>query len=95
MSRRPAERFGLGDGLGDRKGRLAAGFDADVVVYDPARQWRVSAAELRSNAGWSPYEGRSVTGRVTMTLVRGEVVYDGTDVVGRPGGGRFVAPAPR
>jgi len=91
MSRRPAERFGLGD----RKGRLAAGFDADVVVYDPARQWRVSAAELRSNAGWPPYEGRSVTGRVTMTLVRGEVVYDGTDVVGRPGGGRFVAPAPR
>jgi allantoinase len=88
MSRRPAERFGLGE----RKGQLAAGFDADVVVFDPDRRWRVAAAELRSNAGWSPYEGRSVTGRVTTTLVRGRVVYDGTDVVGEPGGGRFVSP---
>lgn len=88
MSRRPAERFGLGK----RKGQLAAGFDADVVVFDPDRRWQVAAAELRSNAGWSPYEGRSVTGRVTTTLVRGRVVYDGTDVVGEPGGGRFVSP---
>jgi allantoinase len=88
MSRRPAERFGLGE----RKGQLAAGFDADVVVFDPDRRWRVAAAELRSNAGWSPYEGHSVTGRVTTTLVRGRVVYDGTDVVGEPGGGRFVSP---
>jgi len=88
MSRRPAERFGLGE----RKGQLVAGFDADVVVFDPGQRWRVAAAQLRSNAGWSPYEGRSVTGRVTTTLVRGRVVYDGTDVVGEPGGGRFVSP---
>jgi len=88
MSRRPAERFGLGH----RKGQLAAGFDADVVVFDPDRRWRVAAAELHSNAGWSPYEGRTVTGRVAMTLLRGAVVYDGTDVVGEPGQGHFVAP---
>jgi allantoinase len=54
----------------------------------------VAAAELHSNAGWSPYEGRAVTGRVAMTLVRGTVVYDGTHVVGEPGYGRFVAPVP-
>jgi len=78
--------------LGERKGQLVAGFDADVVVFDPGQRWRVAAAQLRSNAGWSPYEGRSVTGRVTTTLVRGRVVYDGTDVVGEPGGGRFVSP---
>jgi len=89
MSRRPAERFGLGH----RKGQLAAGFDADVVVFDPDRRWRVAAAELHSNAGWSPYEGRTVTGRVAMTLLRGSVVYDGSDVVGEPGHGRFVARA--
>jgi allantoinase len=63
-----------------------------VVVFDPDRQWRVAAAELHSNAGWSPYEGRTVTGRVAMTLLRGAVVYDGTDVVGEPGQGHFVAP---
>ncbi len=86
MSRRPAELFGLAH----RKGDLRPGLDADVVVFDPDARWTVDERELHSNAGWSPYQGRDVRGAVTLTVARGEVVWDGTTVLSSPGRGRFV-----
>jgi len=89
MSSRPAELFGLGD----RKGRLAPGYDADIVAFDPDRSWVVDETQLHSNAGWSPYHGMELTGRVVLTVAGGEVVWDGNDVVARPGRGRVLEPS--
>ena len=57
-----------------RKGRLAAGFDADLVVVDPALERIVDADHLRSFADYSPYEGERLTGWPVLTLLRGRVI---------------------
>ena len=88
-SARPAQIYGL-DG---RKGRIAPGFDADLVLVDPAGEWTVEPGEIRSKAGWSPFEGRVLRGCVVATFLRGEEVFANGEVVGEPGGGRPVAPA--
>lgn len=78
--------------LDHRKGRLAPGMDADITVFDPERQWIVDEKRLHSNAGWSPYHGMASNGRILLTMVRGRVVYDGEQVVGRAGGGTVITP---
>ena len=83
----PARRFGLWP----RKGSLLPGADADIVVLDPDEEWVVDPAALVTPAGWSPYAGRRLRGRVRRVLARGEEVFDGARVRGRPGRGRFVA----
>ncbi len=85
LSTNPAKIFGLWP----RKGDLARGFDADIVVFDPVPERVLSAAELHSQAGYSPYEGLPVVGKVTTTICRGEVVYREGTVVGKPGFGEF------
>lgn len=61
-------------GLWPRKGAVAPGFDADVALVDPAAHWTLSSADVRSKAGWTPYDGRPVTGRVVRTFLRGKLV---------------------
>jgi allantoinase len=82
----PAKRFGLWP----RKGTLAPGADADVMVLDESIAWTVEPAWLVTPAGWSPYAGRQLRGRVIATFSRGERVWDGERVLARPGHGRFV-----
>jgi len=82
----PAKIFGLWP----RKGDLAPGSDADIVLFDPRPERLLAAAELHSRAGFSPYEGLTVRGRVTTTICRGEVVYRDGHVVGPMGFGEFV-----
>ena len=86
LSQGPARIFGLSD----RKGSLDVGADADVVVFDPDAEWTITADTLHMNTDFSPFEGRRIRGAVSCTLSRGVVVYEGSDVVGRPGHGRFV-----
>ena len=62
-------------GLEERKGRLAVGFDADMVVFDPKAEWSVTPAELHYRHAISPYLGERLTGKVLMTFLRGEWVY--------------------
>ena len=90
-SEAPARTFGLYP----RKGQIAPGFDADLVVVDPSASWTMRAAHLQSAAGWTPYEGRAMRGRVVATLVRGRLVYDGQTVLAQPGDGQFIRPATR
>ena len=85
LSSNPARIFGVWP----RKGDLAPGFDADIVLFDPRPQRELTAAELHSRAGFSPYEGMTVTGRVKTTIVRGQTVYQDGDIVGKPDVGRF------
>jgi allantoinase len=86
VSEQPARRFRLWP----RKGSLVPGADADVLVLDPDAEWQVDPAALVTPAGWSPYAGRRVRGRVIATYSRGERVWDGQRVTAAPGRGRFV-----
>ncbi len=72
MSERPARLAGLAA----RKGRIAPGLDADLVVWDPDDERVVDAAALRFRHKISPYVGRALTGRVHLTVLRGQIVYD-------------------
>ena len=74
-------------GLYPRKGTIAVGSDADLVVFDPTITQRVTGSMLKGNADYSPYEGWEVTGWPVITLRRGEVVYRDGEVLGRPGSG--------
>jgi allantoinase len=82
----PAERFGVGH----VKGSLEVGFDADIAVFDPRDAWDIDAGDMFSNAGWTPYQGMTTTGRVTTTISRGTVVWDGTELIGARGRGAVV-----
>jgi dihydroorotase (multifunctional complex type) len=76
-------------GLWPRKGRLAPGADADVILVDPAATRTLRNADVISRAGWTPFDGRTMTGRVMRTYLRGRLVAeDGRPLDAR--GGRFV-----
>jgi dihydropyrimidinase len=77
-------------GLYPRKGALAVGSDADLVVFDPDLERTVTAGMLKSNANYSVYEGRRVTGWPVMTIRRGEIVFDDDTVMGAPGSGEVL-----
>ncbi len=68
------------NGLYPRKGTIAPGSDADLVVLDPSQTRRVRAADLHMETDYSPYEGLEVTGWPVTVLQRGRVVVDGGQV---------------
>jgi dihydropyrimidinase len=82
----PAKIFGLFP----RKGTIAPGSDADIVVFDPHRTLTLSAATLHMNVDYNPYEGRQVTGAADTVLSRGRAVIENGAFVGRKGGGSFL-----
>ncbi len=89
----PARAFGLSG----RKGVLAVGADADVVVFDPAREVVLSrkvapqgGIRLHENCDYTPYEGFHLTGWPALTMSRGEIIAQDGEFVGRPGRGRFL-----
>jgi dihydropyrimidinase len=80
-----ARRFGL-----SRKGSIAPGFDADLVVFDPATPFEFSTRTSHMNVDYDLFDGESSTGSVRHTLCRGAMVYDRGEIVTQPGHGRFV-----
>lgn len=81
-------------GLYPRKGTIAVGSDADLVVWDPEARTSVVGAEGQSRSGYSLYEGWEVAGGAAVTISRGEVVYADGEVVAGPGRGRLVRRGP-
>jgi len=87
----PAKIFGLFP----RKGTIAPGSDADIVVFDPNRKQRLSVKTLHMKVDYNPYEGREVTGVTDTVISRGRVVIDGGKFTGRAGAGSFLKRATR
>jgi dihydropyrimidinase len=86
FSTAPAKLFGLYP----RKGTIAVGADADIVVFDPERELTISAANHHSRVDYNLFEGVTVRGAPAFVLHRGEVVVDGDRLVGEPGRGSFI-----
>jgi dihydropyrimidinase len=78
-------------GLYPRKGVIAAGSDADIVIYDPSQHQTLSVKTHHMNVDYSAYEGMEITGRVLTTLSRGRVVIDDGQYLGSTGHGAFLA----
>jgi dihydropyrimidinase len=87
----PAKIFGLFP----RKGTIAPGSDADIVVFDPQRTITLSANTLHMKVDYNPYEGRQVTGAADTVLSRGRLVIEDGKFVGRSGAGSFLKRASR
>ncbi len=86
ISTSPAKLFGMYP----RKGAIAVGSDADLVVYDPNRRHTISARTHHMDVDYSCYEGREVQGGSDVVMSRGLVVVRHGAWTGRPGHGRFV-----
>jgi dihydropyrimidinase len=82
----PARMFGLYP----RKGVIAPGSDADIVLYDPHGTTRIGVATHHMNMDYSAYEGFEVAGRVHTVISRGTVLVSGGEFHGKPGHGRYV-----
>ena len=87
----PAKIFGLFP----RKGTIAPGSDADIVIFDPNRTQTLSARTHHMKVDYNPYEGREVTGVTETVLSRGRVVIENGAFTGRAGGGSFLKRAAR
>lgn len=83
----PAKMFGLFP----QKGTIAVGSDADIVLFDPDKPHTLSASTHHSNVDYSLFEGRSVQGKVEKVFLRGELIVDGDNWLGRSGMGKFLS----
>jgi dihydropyrimidinase len=86
ISANPAKVFGLYP----RKGVVAVGADADVVVYDPNRKHTISAKTHHMDVDYSCYEGREVQGGSDIVISRGRIVVKDGEFLGKAGDGEFL-----
>jgi dihydropyrimidinase len=77
-------------GLFPRKGTIAVGSDADIVIFDPDREQTFSVKTQHMNADYSAYEGKTVRGVCETVLARGRIVIEGGEFKGKAGDGRFL-----
>ena len=81
----PAKIFGC-----TQKGSIAVGKDADIVIYDTEKEFTISVDNMHSDYDHTIWEGKKLHGYPVMTYVRGNLVYDNGEFVGKPGFGEFV-----
>ena len=89
LATNPAKLFGLYP----RKGTLAVGSDADIVVFDPEKRLTISATTQHSRSDYNIFEGTEVVGSPEIVLRRGEIIVDGDELLASPGSGQFIARA--
>jgi dihydropyrimidinase len=78
-------------GLYPKKGALAVGSDADIVVLDPTAKWKVRQEDLYEACDYTPYEGLELTGRIVDVYLRGKKVVEDGKVIDDPPSGRYLA----
>jgi dihydropyrimidinase len=77
-------------GLYPRKGTIAPGSDADIVVWDPEKKLTISASTHHSNVNYNLFEGTEVQGAPEVVMVRGQVIVEDDELVAQPGAGQFI-----
>ncbi len=77
----PAQRYGL-----NKKGDIDVGFDADIALVDPSKTWTIHAKDSPSTQGYTPFEGLEMSARVDATYLRGQLIYQDGQVIGKPQG---------
>ena len=90
VSTNPAKLFGMYP----KKGTIAIGSDADLVVFDPDKKVTLKAENLQTNCDWSPFEGWNLVGYPAVTISKGKVVAEDGKFVGEIGHGSFLKRAP-
>jgi dihydropyrimidinase len=86
MATTPAKMFGLYP----KKGTIAPGGDADIVIFDPTKKHTISVDNQHMRVDYSAYEGTEVTGKVDTVLSRGRVIIDDGEYHGKPGNGEYL-----
>jgi dihydroorotase-like cyclic amidohydrolase len=86
-SENPAKLYGLFP----KKGIIQVGSDADFTIVDLQQNWTIRAQEMHTACGWVPYEGMNITGKVTHTILRGELLMDHGKILGKPGFGKYIS----
>jgi dihydropyrimidinase len=87
----PAKIFGLFP----KKGTIAPGSDADIVIFDPEKTMTLSAKTHHMRVDYNPYEGRQVTGVSDTVISRGRVIVEAGKFTGKAGAGSFIKRSPR
>jgi dihydropyrimidinase len=82
----PAKLFGLFP----QKGTIAVGSDGDIVIFDPEERHTISAATMHTRCDFTLFEGKEMAGRVKKVFLRGKLIVDGDQWLGKPGHGRFI-----
>ena len=77
----PAQRYGL-----NKKGDIDVGFDADIALVDPTKTWTIRAKNSPSTQGYTPFEGLKMSASVEATFLRGQLIYQDGQVIGKPMG---------
>jgi dihydropyrimidinase len=77
-------------GIFPRKGRLEAGSDGDMVIFDPKEKWVISAANQHSHCPYTLYEGKEILGRVKTVICRGKSVIEYGEFTGSASYGKFL-----
>lgn len=86
ISTHPALLFGLSP----RKGTLAPGADADIVLFDPKARWEMNRESLHMAADWSAYENIPIMGKIVKVFSRGDLIIDGNECLAKKGRGRYL-----
>lgn len=73
----------------EERGYIREGYFADLVLFDADAIYKTSDHHIYSKCGWSPFEGRALNGKINMTMVNGQIVFDGKEVLGEPIGKRL------
>ena len=72
------------------KGALEIGMDADIVLVDIKKKWKITAENRLSKCRWTPFEGKEVFGKIEQVYLRGKLAYDGENVLSKKGNGKEV-----
>ena len=81
-------------GMYPKKGTIAVGSDADIVVYDPGTSFVYSSETIHMNIDYTAYDGMEINGKVDTVLSRGKVVVENDEYVGNKGHGRYLRRGP-